>query len=112
MSAPCLNRRLILEDAQREADGAGGHRLNWVPLGVLWARIDAGTGRERAGEFLTVSSVSYRITVRAAPFGAPSRPKPEQRFRDGARVFRVTAVSEEDPGGRYLTCWAQEEVVA
>ena len=112
MSVPKLNRRLILEEAQRMPDGAGGFQLNWVPLGALWARLDAGAGRERAGEFLTVSSVPYRITVRAAPYGAPSRPKPEQRLRDGERVFRINAVSEEDPTGHYLTCFAQEEVVA
>ncbi|MCU9848716.1 head-tail adaptor protein [Defluviimonas sp. WL0024] len=112
MSAPRLNRKLVLEEAQRVPDGAGGWSLNWVVLGALWAAVDAGAGGERAGEFLTVSSVSYRITVRGAPQGAPSRPKPEQRFRDGARTFRISAVTEADPVGKYLTCFAQEEVVA
>ena len=112
MSAPRLNRRLVLEEAQRVADGAGGFVLAWVALGTLWARVEAGTGRERAGEFVTLSSVACRITVRAAPQGAPSRPKPEQRLRDGLRVFRITAVTEADAEGHYLTCFAQEEVPA
>jgi head-tail adaptor len=112
MKTPRLNRKLVLEVAQRVADGAGGFALNWVSLGALWASVDARTGRERAGEFATVSQVGYRITVRAAPQGAPSRPKPEQRFRDGARVFRITAVTEADEQGQYLTCFAQEEVLA
>lgn len=112
MTAPRLNRRLVLEEAQRVADGAGGHGLTWVALGVVWARVEAGAGRERAGEFVTLSSVGYRITVRAAPQGAASRPKPEQRFREGARIFRITAVTEEDAEGHYLTCFAQEEVLA
>ncbi len=112
MSAPRLNRKLVLEAAQRAPDGAGGWTLSWVALGALWARLDPGTGRERAGEFVTLSAVPYRITVRAAPQGAPSRPRPEQRFRDGARVFRITAVTEEDAQGHYLTCFAQEEVLA
>lgn len=112
MNAPRLNRKLVLEAAQRLADGSGGHRLTWVALGTLWARIEAGTGRERAGEFVTLSQVGFRITVRAAPPGAPSRPKPEQRFREGTRIFRITAVAEEDPDGHYLTCYAQEEVLA
>lgn len=112
MTAPRLNRRLVLEEAQRVPDGAGGWVLDWVDRGALWAAVDASAGRERAGEFLTVSAVSCRITVRGAPQGAPSRPKPEQRFRDGTRVFRITAVTESDPGGQYLTCFAQEEVVA
>ncbi len=112
MKTPRLNRKLMLEEAQRVADGAGGFALNWVSLGALWTSVDAGAGRERAGEFATVSSVPYRITVRGAPQGAPSRPKAEQRFRDGARVFRITAVTEMDEHGQYLTCFAQEEVLA
>ncbi|SPH17623.1 hypothetical protein DEA8626_01147 [Defluviimonas aquaemixtae] len=112
MSAPRLNRKLVLEEAQRVPDGAGGWTLNWVALGALWAEVDPGSGRERAGEFVTVSSVGYKITVRATPQGAPSRPKPDQRFRDGTRIFRITAVTEADAGGHYLTCFAQEEVVA
>ena len=72
--------------------------------------MKAGTGRERAEEFLTVSSVPYRITVRAAPPGAMSRPRPEQRFREGSRIFRILAVAERGVDGRYLTCHAREEV--
>ena len=112
MNSPRLNRKLILEETLRVADGAGGFALSWVALGALWARIDPGSGRERAGEFVTLSTVPCRITVRAAPLGAPSRPKPDQRFREGARVFRITAVTEADALGRYLTCFAQEEVSA
>ena len=112
MKTPKLNRKLMLEEAQRMPDGAGGWAINWVEVGIIWASVDAGSGRERAGEFLTVSTVSYRMTVRAAPHGAPSRPKPDQRFKDGSRIFRITAVTEADPDGHYLTCFAQEEVVA
>jgi head-tail adaptor len=112
MTTPRLNRKLVLEEAQRVADGAGGFAIIWMPLGALWASVDPGTGRERAGEFATLSSVPYRITVRGTPQGAPSRPKPDQRFRDGARVFRITAVTEADERGQYLTCFAQEEVLA
>ncbi len=112
MSAPRLDRALVLEQAEREADGAGGHALNWVALGTLWGDVKPGTGRERAGEFVTLATVPYRITVRAAPVGSPSRPRPEQRLREGSRVFRILAVSEADRAGLYLTCFAQEEVVA
>ncbi len=112
MSAPRLSRKLVLEEAQRLPDGAGGFTLSWVAKGTLWAAVEAGTGRERAGESVTVSSVGYRITVRGAAHGAPSRPKPEQRFREGARIFLITAVTEEGPGGHYLTCFASEEVLS
>ena len=109
---PVLNRRLVLEEAQRVPDGAGGARLSWVARGTLWAEVTPGAGRERAGESVTVSSVGYRIVVRAAPQGAPSRPRPEQRFRDGLRLYRIAAVAEADPRGRYLLCIASEETVA
>ncbi|MDP1669389.1 head-tail adaptor protein [Phaeovulum sp.] len=112
MSAPQLNRALVLETAERVADGAGGHVLSWMALGTLWAEVKPGTGRERAGEFVTLASVPYRITVRAAPQGSTRRPRPDQRFRDGDRVFRILAVGEADPAGLYLTCFAQEQVVA
>ncbi|MBW6505578.1 MAG: head-tail adaptor protein [Rhodobacteraceae bacterium] len=112
MRAPRLNRALVLEEAVRLADGAGGHTLDWVALGTLWAEVKPGAGRERAGEFVTLATVPYRITVRAAAQGSPRRPRPEQRLRDGDRVFRIAAVSEADATGHYLTCFAHEEVVA
>ena len=112
MRAPVLSRKLTLEAPQRTPDGAGGYSTSWTVLGTLWAEVRAGTGREKADEFLTVSSVPYRITVRAAPEGAPSRPRPEQRFVDGSRIFRILAVTEADPGAKYLVCFAQEEISA
>jgi head-tail adaptor len=112
MTVPRLNRKLVLEKAVRLPDGAGGYALTWTPLGTLWAEVTAGTGVERAGELVTLASVPYTIVVRAAPMGAESRPGPEQRFREGGRVFRILAVAEADPEGHYLTCFAREEVVA
>lgn len=113
MSDITLNRKLVLEEPQRVSDGAGGFTEVWVALGVLWAEVRAGTGREReAAGLFTVSTVPYRITVRAAPPGAPSRPKPDQRFRDGERLFRIMAVTERDSRGMYLECFAREEVSA
>lgn len=113
MKRPSLNRKLVLEEPQRVPDGSGGFNQVWVALGVLWAEVRAGTGREReAAGLFTVSTVPYRITVRNAPHGAPSRPRPEQRFREGDRVFRIVAVTERDPQGMYLECFAREEVAA
>lgn len=105
-----LSRKLVLETAVRAADGAGGFAEDWVPLGVVWAQVKAGSGRERFGAGVTKSTVPYRIVVRAAPVGAPSRPSPDQRFRDGTRVFRILAVAEYDRDQAYLTCFTTEEV--
>ncbi|NSX56255.1 head-tail adaptor protein [Parasulfitobacter algicola] len=112
MSAVNLSRELVLEGAVQLPDGAGGFRENWQALGTLWAEIKAGSGRETSGGFGPVSRMSYRITVRGAPFGTASRPKADQRFRDGGRVFRILAVGESDANGRYLICHAIEEVAA
>lgn len=112
MPLPNLSRKLVLEAPERVPDGAGGYEIVWAPLGELWAEIRPGAGRENAGEFLTLSSVPYRIIARAAPVGSEARPKPEQRFREGARLFAIAAVTEFDRRGHYLVCVAREEATA
>lgn len=112
MNAPQLTRKLVLETPATASDGAGGFIESWQPLGTVWAEIKTGTGRERAGAFTTVSRMAFRITVRAAPVGSDQRPRPDQRFREGTRLYRIVAVSERDPQGLYLICFANEEVVA
>lgn len=112
MTGVHLHRELTLEAPERVPDGAGGFNEGWVVLGTLWAQVEARTGREKAGEAVPVSTVGYRITVRGAPVGSSMRPAPDQRFREGTRVFRILAVAERDPDGRYLTCFADEEVAA
>ena len=112
MSAPMLNRLLVLEEPLRVSDGAGGFTRSWSPVGTLWGEVKVGSGREAAGEEINLAQVTYRITVRGAVVGAPQRPKPEQRLRDQARIFVILAVTEMDFGGHYLTCFAHEEVPA
>lgn len=112
MSAPRLDRRMVLEAPLRVADGAGGFNLTWGVKGVLWAALNPGSGREAAGEEVLVAQTPYRITVRGAPIGSGARPKPEDRLRDGTWVFTILAVTEADARGQYLTCFAREEVPA
>lgn len=107
-----LSRKLVLEAPARVPDGAGGFTNGWTVLGEVWAEVLARAGREKQGEAVPVSNVGYRITVRGAPAGHSMRPLPDQRFREGGRVFRILAVAERDPDGRYLTCFADEEVAA
>ncbi len=59
-----------------------------------------------------MSQVPLKITVRAAPVGAPSRPRADQRFRAGSRLFHILSVTEADPMGRFLLCQAREVVSA
>ncbi|TDE40318.1 phage head closure protein [Antarcticimicrobium sediminis] len=112
MSAPVLARQLLLETPVRLPDGAGGVIESWTPIGALWAEVRPRTGRERAEAGTPVSTMGYRIVVRGAPVGSVQRPTPEQRFRDGARLYRIRAVAERDPAGQFLICFADEEVAA
>lgn len=112
MGRVSLNRQMMLETPQRVPDGAGGYVETWRQLGLLWVELRARSGREASGEETSLSRTGFRILVRAAPYGAPSRPSPEQRFREGARVFRIRSVAEYDQAGRFLSCLADEEVVA
>lgn len=109
MSAPRLTIPLVLESPQRVADGMGGYRMEWRALGILYARMRAGSGTERQGEVGAESVVQWRITVRGARDCDPRRPRPGQRFRMGERVFRIEAVAEADPAGLWLDCLAREE---
>ena len=103
-----LSRKLVLEERANTPDGKGGFTVGWQVLGVVWADVDARSGREALVSARDISRVRYRIIVRGAPVGAASRPRPDQRFREGDRVFSILAVAEFDPAGRWLECWAEE----
>ena len=109
MRPPVLNRRLVLETHVEDGDGAGGHVDHWLPLGTLWAELKAGPGREREGPGVPMGRVAYRATVPAAAPGSMARPRPDQRFREGDRVFVILAVAERGTDGAYLTCFCEEE---
>lgn len=109
---PHLNRRLTLQERQNVPDGAGGFTVTWAALGTLWAEIKPGSGREIGDVEVKLSAVPHRITLRAAPPGSDRRPVPGNRLVEGARVFLVQAIAEADPEGRFLTCFATEEVPA
>ncbi len=112
MTVYSLNRPMALEEAQATDDGAGGHELAWVTLGTLWTELRPVSGRELRGEIVPESQMRFRIFLRAAPQGSPQRPRPDQRFREGTRIFRILTVSEADPLGAFLICHAHEEVPA
>lgn len=106
-----LTRPLILERPSQTPDGAGGFSGYWEALGVVWSDVRASSGRDVGGVGASRSLTGFRIIVRGAPQGAESRPVPGQRFRDGGRIFNITAVTEADAKGRFLTCFAEEEIV-
>lgn len=107
-----LNRRLVLESSQEVSDGAGGFVTYWSALGTLWGRVEPRSGRLSSGEAGAVSETGFDVLVRAAPVGQSNRPVPGQRFRIGGRLFRIEAVTEEEPRALYLRCDCIEEVSA
>lgn len=109
---PRLQVPLILESPERMPDGMGGFRLEWRPVGRLWAEMRSGAGHERFAEVGATSVTTWRITVRGMETGDPRRPRPDQRLRMGERLFRITSVAERDEQGRYLVCGAKEEKLA
>lgn len=107
-----LNRKLVLEAPARVADGTGGYTESWNALGDLWAEVAPRRGRVGRSGDLALAEVPTDVTVRGAPVGSLSRPAPGQRFREGDRLWRVLAVAEADPRGRYLRCTTVEEATA
>jgi len=105
-----LSRRLTLEAPTRVPDGAGGFSETWELIGYVWGHIDTvAAGTDAAPEGMA-ANVRTRITMRAAPVGSSRRPKPEQRLREGSRIFEIDAVTEaEHP--LYLWVWTSEAVL-
>lgn len=105
-----LGRLVTLEEFVAAPDGGGGSVGAWRALGRFWARLDpVSPGALRVGE-AEQPTLTHRATVRWRPDGAPSRPRPGQRLREGVRVFAVEGVAEIDAGRRWLACWLREEV--
>jgi head-tail adaptor len=109
---PVLNRRLVLEARRRDPDGAGGFVETWEALGVHWAEVSPRRGRAQASDALPEAVVPVDIVVRAMAPDRPGRPRPDHRFREGARVWRIDAVTEADPAARFLVCHARQEEVS
>jgi head-tail adaptor len=105
---PALRRRLALERADAADDGAGGLDRAWRIAGLHWAEVAALEGGARVVDGVATGGVTHRVTIHGAAHGAGARPVAGDRFREGRRVFRIEAVAEADPSGRYLVCWVEE----
>lgn len=109
---PRLTRKLVLEARGGGGDGAGGRSGGWQALGTHWAQVEARIGRYETGDGYPRARVPYKVTIRAMPQDAPSRPVAGQRFVEGTRAYLIKAVADEATDARYLICYADEEVAA
>lgn len=105
---PKLSQRLTLEVPVRSSDGGGGWQVSWTALGTHWAELRPVGADERVSGGREVARVTHRVRVRSVPPGSARRPKPEQRFRQGERIFAIRGVAEADHRGAYLICWVEE----
>ena len=105
-------------DEGENASGAGGEEGAKDPIsrmrcmGTTRRTGKKGSITTGGGAAQAVSETAYRVVVRAAPMGSPSRPLAGQRFRVGPRIWQIEAVREYDPAVRYLICFVKEEVAA
>lgn len=103
-----LTRKLTLESRAMTSDGAGGTTSDWVALGALWASLRTRSAREYVGAGRQASRVSHQAEIRYLPPDDPARPRPDQRFREGERVYAIIGVSEADDRRERLVCWLEE----
>lgn len=105
-----MNRMVVLEAQERVPDSAGGYAVTWRALGMHWADVRSGAGREKAEHLLPRTHVPLKIIVRAQPVGSDARPVAGQRFVEGTRRYNIDAVRDDDRNPGHLICHAQEEV--
>lgn len=103
-----MTRRLTLEERTATPDGAGGLSESWTVRGVHWAALKAASAREGSAGGRPASRVTHRALIRYADFGAAQRPAPDQRFREGERIFAIRGVAEADDRRERLICWLEE----
>lgn len=110
-AAPPLRHRLTLEARSSGPDASGGWIEDWTPIAVHHAAIRPASGAEVRSGSQQAQRVTHRITLRAAPESGAARPRADQRFRAGLRLFDIKAVFERDGRGRLLTCLCEEIAV-
>ncbi len=103
-----LRHRLTLEALTAGPDAAGGWIEAWTPIAAHYAEIRPASGSETRAGSAQAQRVTHRVTVRAAPETGAVRPRADQRFRAGSRLFDIKAVFERDGRGRLLTCLCEE----
>jgi SPP1 family predicted phage head-tail adaptor len=102
-----LRHRLVLERPVATADGAGGATIAWEEVATLSAEIVPASSVERnVGEGLA-DLTQHKVVIRKRDDVSAG-----DRFRLGARLFRITGVTDPEEDGRYLVCLAEEEGAA
>jgi SPP1 family predicted phage head-tail adaptor len=100
-----LRDRLVLEQPVETPDGAGGVTRSYAGVATLWAAVTPVSARDVVVADDLTATVTHRIVIRARD-DVTTR----HRLRDGARIFRIVTLRDQDGGGRFLEIGAQERV--
>ena len=106
MTAPGdLNRRLTLQAPVEAADGAGGSTRSYADVTTLWAKVAPVSARYDIVAAGSGATVTHRIVIRRGP-----EVTTRHRLVEGARVYRIVAVRDEDSDRRFRVIHAEERV--
>jgi SPP1 family predicted phage head-tail adaptor len=106
-----FTRRLVLEQRSSAPDGGGGTTETWTALGIHWVALKPTNARERQSGARSGAEVTHKGYLRAFEFNSSARPRADQRFREGSRIFAIRAVTEADDRRERLLCWLTEGAV-
>jgi SPP1 family predicted phage head-tail adaptor len=100
-----LKHRLVLEQPVETPDGAGGVTRSYATVTTLWAAVVPVAARGGVVADDLGATVTHRIVARSGP-DVTTR----HRLREGARIFRILALRDQDGSGRFLEISAEERV--
>jgi SPP1 family predicted phage head-tail adaptor len=103
LDAGQLTARLDLESAIETPDGQGGVTVSHAVESSHWARVEPIAAELAELGHVERQAVTHRIWIRHAGGVVAGK-----RFRKGARLFDILAVSDPDETGRYLVCRVRE----
>ena len=98
-----LDRRLVLEAPVEEPDGAGGVTRSYAEVATLWAAVTSVAAQGAVAGAAAGAIASYRIVIRAG-----REVTTRHRLREGARLYRIVAVTERaGRGPRFIEIRAE-----
>ena len=97
-----LRARLVLEHPVETADGAGGVTRGFAATATIWAAVTPVSARGDVDADGLAATVTHRITIRRR-----ADVTTRHRLREGARIFRIVSLRDQDGRGRFIEIEAQ-----
>lgn len=100
-----LRHRVVIERLVRTSDEGGTATLTWSALAIVFARIEANSGREIEVADGVAGRVTHKVLMRHR-----SDVLPEMRIVAGTRILEIRAALDRDGRGRWLECLCEERL--